>query len=118
MTRAKGKGFGELLQKKRNGFGDGETEVDAEVEKPEEVRPCPCGGREEGLQYGQCCGPYHGGVVEPDATTLMSKILNPSIKFLKLFAMTIGGTLATPTSRRLRMEGGCQISQSPQHLDA
>ena len=93
VTRAKGKGFGELLQKKRKGFGDGETVVDAEVEKPEEARPCPCGGREEGLMYGQCCGPYHGGTVEPDATTLMSKqYWKPSIKFFKLFAMNVGGT--------------------------
>lgn len=74
--RAKGKGFGELLQKKRKGG--------SEVEKSEnweESLVCSCGGGDEGREYSLCCGRYHGGVIEPDATTLMSKkpILYPFV---------------------------------------
>lgn len=46
-----------------------------EVKGPgkEPVTVCPCGGGEEKKGYKECCGRFHGGVREPDATTLMSK---------------------------------------------
>ncbi|KAG0564351.1 hypothetical protein KC19_8G103500 [Ceratodon purpureus] len=57
------KGFGELLQKKKKGG--------AEVNAPKEPLTCPCGGGEERREFADCCARYHGGVVEPDALTLM-----------------------------------------------
>lgn len=59
------KGFGELVQKKKKGFG-------ADVSAPKEPAACPCGGGEEHREFAECCARYHGGVVEPDALTLMS----------------------------------------------
>ncbi|XP_024377403.1 uncharacterized protein [Physcomitrium patens] len=57
-----GKGFGELLQRKRKGGAE---------EKLKESLGCPCGGGDERREYSDCCARYHGGVVEPDALTLM-----------------------------------------------
>lgn len=61
-----GKGFGELLQRKRKGGAE---------EKLKESLGCPCGGGDERREYSDCCARYHGGVVEPDALTLMSMSL-------------------------------------------
>ena len=66
-VRAAGKGFGELSRKKNKKGG-------AEVSTPKESVTCPCGGGEEHREYGDCCARYHGGVVEDDALTLMSKV--------------------------------------------
>lgn len=68
------KGFGEVLQQKKKKGG-------AEVSKPKESANCPCGGGEERREFGDCCARYHGGVVEPDALTLMSKVFLTSWTF-------------------------------------
>lgn len=63
---AEAKGFGKVVQKTKKSFG-----------KPEKgsgdaaTNVCPCGGGEESKLYPECCARYHGGVVEPDAATLM-----------------------------------------------
>jgi hypothetical protein len=63
------KGFGELLQKKKKKKKGGE-----DGSAPKESLTCPCGGAEERREFAECCARYHGGVVEPDALTLMSKV--------------------------------------------
>eukprot|EP00897_Mesotaenium_endlicherianum_P006166 jgi/Mesen1/5578/ME000281S04635 len=55
-----GGGFGGLLKEK----------MSAKQTKPATLS-CPCGGGESKLEYKLCCGRYHGGVIEPDAVTLM-----------------------------------------------
>ncbi|CAM6095106.1 unnamed protein product [Calypogeia fissa] len=61
VCASRSKGFGDLVKKNKR-EADGKKAVPI---------TCPCGGGTELKEYVACCGRFHGGVVEPDALTLM-----------------------------------------------
>ncbi|KAL3680344.1 hypothetical protein R1sor_023300 [Riccia sorocarpa] len=67
QVAAEVKGFGKVVQKTKRTAGKSEK-PSGEAAKTSQ---CPCGGGEEKKLYTECCGRYHGGVIEPDAQTLM-----------------------------------------------
>ncbi|KAL2612682.1 hypothetical protein R1flu_024374 [Riccia fluitans] len=61
------KGFGKVVPKTKKSAG----QTDKPSRDAAKTSQCPCGGGEDKKVYYECCGRYHGGVIEPDAQRLM-----------------------------------------------